>query len=62
MGSANAFMARVLVGMGVKIAMLFFMPFVPELFPQRQVPTVMLLCLVAMGTMTWMCHGTACQV
>jgi hypothetical protein len=55
-------MARVTIGMGLKIAMLFFMPFVPELFPQSQVPTVMLLCLVVMGAMTWMIHGTACQV
>jgi len=62
MGSARAFMLRVTVGMGVKIGMLFFMPFVPSLFSQSQIPTVMLLCLVVMGTMTWMIHGTACQV
>mmetsp|Transcript_66440 Transcript_66440/g.130291 ORF Transcript_66440/g.130291 Transcript_66440/m.130291 type:complete len:551 (-) Transcript_66440:273-1925(-) len=62
MGSARAFMLRVTVGMGVKIGMLFFMPFVPSLFSQSQIPTVMLLCLVVMGTMTWMIHGTACQL
>ena len=62
LGSANAFMLRVLLGMAIKIGMLLYMPFVPFMFPQSQVPSVMLVCMVLVGAFTWMIHGTACQL
>ena len=62
MGSANAFMFRVLAGMAVKVTLLFYMPFIPYLFEEDTVPNIMLLCMVVMGAGTWMIHGTASQV
>jgi len=62
LGSANAFMLRVLAGMAVKVSLLFYMPFIPYMFHEDTVPNIMLLCMVVMGAGTWMIHGTASQV
>ncbi len=61
-GSANAFMFRVCLSMAVKIFMLFIMPFVPGWTSEESVPYVILVCMSLVGTFSWLCHGTACQL
>eukprot|EP00615_Pteridomonas_danica_P010569 CAMPEP_0114367360 /NCGR_PEP_ID=MMETSP0101-20121206/29998_1 /TAXON_ID=38822 ORGANISM="Pteridomonas danica, Strain PT" /NCGR_SAMPLE_ID=MMETSP0101 /ASSEMBLY_ACC=CAM_ASM_000211 /LENGTH=364 /DNA_ID=CAMNT_0001516943 /DNA_START=425 /DNA_END=1522 /DNA_ORIENTATION=- len=48
--------------MGLKIIALFFMPFVPRLVSDDQIPNVMLCFMVMIGIFSWTCHGTACQL
>ena len=61
-GSANAFMFRVCFSMVVKILMLFILPFIPSWVPIKSVPYVILCCMAFVGTFSWLCHGTACQL
>ena len=102
-GSANSFLVRVVLSMVVKISLLLFMPFVPDMFSienvtgpatppphhptspppwqpgnlmtlatwqpdnlttrqpttHTQVPNVILLCMILIGSFSWLCHGTA---
>ena len=61
-GSANAFMFRMCFSMVVKILMLFILPFIPSWVPIKSVPYVILCCMAFVGTFSWLCHGTACQL
>lgn len=61
-GSFTSFMVRPVVGMCIKIAVLLFMPFIPTMFSQPAVPSVILLCMIVIGGLSWLCHGTACML
>mmetsp|Transcript_53057 Transcript_53057/g.147184 ORF Transcript_53057/g.147184 Transcript_53057/m.147184 type:complete len:344 (-) Transcript_53057:138-1169(-) len=41
------------------ISLLLFMPFVPDMVSIDDVPNVILLCMILIGSFSWLCHGTA---
>lgn len=61
-GSFTSFMVRLVLGMCIKVAILLFMPFIPNMFSQAVVPSAILVCMILIGGFSWLCHGTACML